>query len=208
MNETPERASTKSARRRRPRAAGGRGQGGPAAAKPRPARRPRSSPLAVITAALGLFLIVLTLLAIQVRKGRDPALGSARRPRCSPSPAPTGAIQARNLPGNQDRQPDLAGAAAVSAAGPSASPRARRQLPTRILAILVLIGLDCTGLLHDVLGADQCAHSVGPQAAPVQACAAGAWRQRSGKSRRRMSPIPATTPSGSRRARRGSLPFS
>jgi hypothetical protein len=29
----------------------------------------------VITAALGLFFIVLTLLAIQVRTGRDPALG-------------------------------------------------------------------------------------------------------------------------------------
>ena len=49
------------------------------AAKPKPspasARRPRPSPLAVITAALGLCLIVLTLLAIQVRNGRDPALG-------------------------------------------------------------------------------------------------------------------------------------
>jgi hypothetical protein len=29
----------------------------------------------VITAALGLFFVVLTLLAIQVRSGRDPALG-------------------------------------------------------------------------------------------------------------------------------------
>ncbi|MGE5409151.1 MAG: hypothetical protein ACM3NV_11125 [Syntrophothermus sp.] len=43
--------------------------------KPAP-RRPRPpSPLAVITAALGLFFVVLTLLAIQVRSGRDPALG-------------------------------------------------------------------------------------------------------------------------------------
>jgi hypothetical protein len=41
----------------------------------RPPRRPLPSPLAVITAAFGLFLIVLTLLAIQVRNGRDPALG-------------------------------------------------------------------------------------------------------------------------------------
>ena len=41
----------------------------------RPPRRPLPSPLAVITAALGLFFIVLTLLAIQVRNGRDPALG-------------------------------------------------------------------------------------------------------------------------------------
>jgi hypothetical protein len=43
--------------------------------KPAP-RRPRApSPLAVITSALGLFFVVLTLLAIQVRSGRDPALG-------------------------------------------------------------------------------------------------------------------------------------
>ncbi len=42
---------------------------------PRPQRRPLPSPLAVITAGLGLFFIVLTLLAIQVRNGRDPALG-------------------------------------------------------------------------------------------------------------------------------------
>lgn len=43
--------------------------------KPRPARRPLPSPLAVIVATLGLFLVVLTLLAIQLRNGRDPALG-------------------------------------------------------------------------------------------------------------------------------------
>ncbi len=42
---------------------------------PRPARRPLPSPLAVITATLGLFFVVLTLMAIQVRNGRDPALG-------------------------------------------------------------------------------------------------------------------------------------
>jgi hypothetical protein len=42
---------------------------------PSPQRRPLPSPLAVITAGLGLFFIVLTLLAIQVRNGRDPALG-------------------------------------------------------------------------------------------------------------------------------------
>jgi hypothetical protein len=40
-----------------------------------PKRRRTPSPLAVITAALGLFLVVLTLLAIQVRTGNDPALG-------------------------------------------------------------------------------------------------------------------------------------
>ncbi|MFN8216311.1 MAG: hypothetical protein U0R71_06905 [Solirubrobacterales bacterium] len=46
-----------------------------ATAKPTP-RRPRTpSPLGVITAALGLFFVVLTLLAIQVRSGRDPSLG-------------------------------------------------------------------------------------------------------------------------------------
>lgn len=43
--------------------------------KPAPKRRRSPSPLAVITAALGLFFVVLTLLAIQVRTGRDPALG-------------------------------------------------------------------------------------------------------------------------------------
>jgi hypothetical protein len=49
----------------------------PRAQPPRPApkRRRRPSPLSVITAALGLFFVVLTLLAIQVRNGRDPALG-------------------------------------------------------------------------------------------------------------------------------------
>jgi hypothetical protein len=41
----------------------------------RPPRRPPPSPLAVIAVTLGLFFIVLTLLAIQVRNGRDPALG-------------------------------------------------------------------------------------------------------------------------------------
>ena len=44
-------------------------------ARAAPARRPPPSPLAVITAALGLFFVVLTLMAIQVRNGRDPALG-------------------------------------------------------------------------------------------------------------------------------------
>ncbi len=53
------------------------GDGGAAEKPPaRPtARRPLPSPLAVITAALGLFFVILTLLAIQVRSGRDPALG-------------------------------------------------------------------------------------------------------------------------------------
>jgi hypothetical protein len=43
--------------------------------KPAPKRSKSPSPLAVITASLGLFFVVLTLLAIQVRSGRDPALG-------------------------------------------------------------------------------------------------------------------------------------
>ncbi len=38
-------------------------------------RRRAPSPLAVIISSLGLFFVVLTLLAIQVRSGRDPALG-------------------------------------------------------------------------------------------------------------------------------------
>lgn len=43
--------------------------------KPAPRRRRGPSPLAVITTSLGLFFVVLTLLAIQVRSGHDPALG-------------------------------------------------------------------------------------------------------------------------------------
>ncbi len=53
----------------------------PPAARPRP--RPRPSPLAVLTTALGLFFVVLTLLAIQVRNGRDPALGPGPAVRAS-----------------------------------------------------------------------------------------------------------------------------
>lgn len=43
--------------------------------QPKKPRRRTPSPLAVVTATLGLFLVVLTMLAIQVRNGRDPALG-------------------------------------------------------------------------------------------------------------------------------------
>ena len=49
----------------------------PPADRPRPPARRAPSPLAVITAALGLFLVVLTILAIQVRRGADPSLGPA-----------------------------------------------------------------------------------------------------------------------------------
>lgn len=44
---------------------------------PRPSsspRRPLPSALSVITGGLGLFLVILTLLALQVRSGRDPSL--------------------------------------------------------------------------------------------------------------------------------------
>ena len=53
---------------------------------PRPPRRPLPSALAVITAALGLFFVVLTLMAIQVRNGRDPALGPGPLPASNGQP--------------------------------------------------------------------------------------------------------------------------
>ena len=65
MPETPRVPATQTASTRPP--------GGPPPA--RPPRRPLPSPLAVITATLGLFFVILTLLAVQVRLGRDPALG-------------------------------------------------------------------------------------------------------------------------------------
>jgi hypothetical protein len=66
-----------------------------AAPKPKAPRkgRPLPSPLAVITAALGLFFVVLTLLAIQVRNGRDPALGPGPVVTLT-QPAATGGAQA------------------------------------------------------------------------------------------------------------------
>ncbi len=54
---------------------GGTAPGTPPVPKRKPTRKPLPSPLAVIVATLGLLLVVLTLLAIQVRNGRDPALG-------------------------------------------------------------------------------------------------------------------------------------
>ena len=59
----------------------------PPAPRPRPPRKPLPSPLAVITTALGLFFIVLTLMAIQVRNGRDPALGPGPLPGATSQPA-------------------------------------------------------------------------------------------------------------------------
>ncbi len=68
------------------------GDGGAAQKPPaRPtARRPLPSPLAVITAALGLFFVILTLLATQVRNGRDPALGPGPAVRAVSQPASKG----------------------------------------------------------------------------------------------------------------------
>lgn len=52
-----------------------------------PRRRP-PSPLPVITASLGLFLVILTLLALQVRSGKDPSLsGRAAGDSASPTSA-------------------------------------------------------------------------------------------------------------------------
>jgi hypothetical protein len=42
-----------------------------------PARKPLPSSLNVITGALGLFLVILTLLALQVRSGKDPSLSQS-----------------------------------------------------------------------------------------------------------------------------------
>lgn len=56
--------------------------------------RPLPSPLTVITAALGLFFVVLTLLAIQVRNGRDPALGPGPAVPALTQPAVKGGAQA------------------------------------------------------------------------------------------------------------------
>ena len=57
----------------------------------RAARRPPPSPLAVITGVLGLFFIVLTLLALQMRNGRDPALGPGPAVVTKSRPQATGA---------------------------------------------------------------------------------------------------------------------
>lgn len=45
----------------------------------RPARR-RPGPLPVVCGSIGVFLVVLTLLAAQLRAGRDPALGAGPAP--------------------------------------------------------------------------------------------------------------------------------
>lgn len=60
-------------------------------AKPVPKRRRGPSPLAVITSGLGLFFVVLTLLAIQVRSGHDPSLGPGLTPPAISQPGAKGA---------------------------------------------------------------------------------------------------------------------
>ncbi|HEY5333717.1 MAG TPA: hypothetical protein VIJ21_09240 [Solirubrobacterales bacterium] len=63
------------------------------AAAPKPGaaskRRQAPSPLGVITGGLGLFLVVLTLLAIQVRSGHDPSLGPGIVPPAISQPGTT-----------------------------------------------------------------------------------------------------------------------
>ena len=49
----------------------------PTPARAAPARKPLPSAINVITGGLGLFLVVLTLLALQVRSGHDPSLSGA-----------------------------------------------------------------------------------------------------------------------------------
>ena len=87
-----------------------------------PTRRPTPSPLAVITVTLGLFFVVLTLLAIQVRNGRDPALGPGpvvqvvgkRAPRARAAQATS--IVTRSSPG---AAPAPTSAATTGAAAPA-----------------------------------------------------------------------------------------
>ncbi len=63
----------------------------PAAPRPWP-RRKGPSPLIVITGTLGLFLVVLTLLAFQVRAGKDPSLSAS--PTASSTSASSGTSSA------------------------------------------------------------------------------------------------------------------
>ena len=49
----------------------------PTPPRPRPPKRKGPSPITVITGTLGTFFIVLTLLAFQVRAGKDPSLSKA-----------------------------------------------------------------------------------------------------------------------------------
>ena len=91
---------------------------GQAPAKPRRTPRPLPSPLAVITGALGLFLIVLTLMAIQVRNGRDPALGPGPLP--APAVRSAGGGSAAQVTKVVTRTSATGGAAGTAAAGGTA----------------------------------------------------------------------------------------
>ena len=93
----------------------------------------------MITAALGFFFVILTLLAIQVRNGRDPALGPGPAvPAVSQPAGKGGAGQA----GDEDRLPHLAGGAVSPAAGRAAQAVAARPSPAQLIAaIAVLLAL-------------------------------------------------------------------
>lgn len=84
-------------------------KGEPTKPKPRPAR-PLPSPFPAIVVTLGLFLVMLTLLAIQVRNGRDPALG--------PGPA----VQIVGKPGAKGTQAASQATAIVSRTSPAPPP--------------------------------------------------------------------------------------
>lgn len=60
-------------------------------------RRPAPSALNVITGALGLFLVILTLLALQVRSGRDPSLSQQGASGTSSSGAKSSAAATRTV---------------------------------------------------------------------------------------------------------------
>ena len=97
----------------------------------------------MITAALGLFFVVLTLLAIQVRSGRDPALGPGLvSPAAITKPA-TGKAGKAQTPGSRlDRHPDLSRASAMSTASPTAAATGEApSLRTKIAAIAVVVAL-------------------------------------------------------------------
>ncbi len=84
---------------------------GTPASRPIPKRRrPPPSPLSVITATLGLFFVILTLLAIQVRNGRDPALG--------PGPA----VPALSQPAGKNAQATQQAATIVTRTSPAPPP--------------------------------------------------------------------------------------
>ncbi len=146
----------------------------------------------MIVATLGLFFVVLTLLAIQVRTGRDPALGPG------PVIQVVGKSGAKGTAAQSQATSIVtrtsAGAAAMSAA---TLPAMRRAGPrTRAAAALVLIGL--AALAYYALFAGPTTYSVpsSPRAAPARsrAAAARARSPRAAESERRAEPDPANYP--------------